>query len=60
MGIVIVVLFGVAVIQFARTTVGNPYLGSALGFGLKFLLFLAAVLWIVFLVDRRLKKRQQQ
>lgn len=58
-GILVLLVFGVAVFQFVRQTSDNPYLGNALAFGLKVILFLALVLWVVFLFDRRLKKRQQ-
>lgn len=58
-GILILLVFGVAIVQFFRQTSDNPFMGNALGFGLKILLFLALVLWVVFLFDRRLNKRQQ-
>ncbi|MDF2631186.1 MAG: hypothetical protein K0R39_5017 [Symbiobacteriaceae bacterium] len=58
-GILILLVFGVAVIQYFRQTASDPYLWDALGFGSKIILFLALVLWVVFLADRRMKKRQQ-
>ncbi|HYF80702.1 MAG TPA: hypothetical protein VD973_26630 [Symbiobacteriaceae bacterium] len=58
-GILILLVFGVAVIQFFRQTSSDPYLWNALAFGSKIVLFLALVLWLVFLADRRMNKRQQ-
>jgi membrane protein implicated in regulation of membrane protease activity len=58
-GIVILLVFGVAIVRFAAQTSGNPYVGGAMAFGLKVVLFLALVLWLVYLFDRRVNKRQQ-
>jgi membrane protein implicated in regulation of membrane protease activity len=58
-GIVILVVFGVAIVRFAAQTSGNLYVGGALAFGLKVVLFLALILWLVYLFDRRVNKRQQ-
>ncbi|HYF94357.1 MAG TPA: hypothetical protein VD969_19225 [Symbiobacteriaceae bacterium] len=58
LGILILLVMGVAVVQFIRQTSANPFVGNALTFGLKVVLFLALVLWIVFMVDRRVNKRQ--
>lgn len=58
-GILILLVMGLAIVQFFRQTATHPYLGNALGFGLKVLLFLALVLYVVFLFDRRINKRQQ-
>lgn len=59
LGILIVLFFGVAIVRFAQQTMGNPYVGGALTFGLKVVLFLALVLWLVFLFDRRINKHRQ-
>ena len=58
-GILILLVFGVAIFQFIRQTSSDPFLGNALAFGLKVILFLALVLYAVFLFDRRINKRQQ-
>lgn len=50
---------GVAVFQYLRQTSGNEYVTGAIFSGLKFLLVLALVLWVVWLYDRRLKKREE-
>lgn len=50
---------GVAIYQYARQTSGNEFVSGAIFAGLKFLLFLALVLWLVYLADRRLKKREE-
>ena len=55
-GIIILLVMGIAVVQYFRMTSGNALVGSALAFGMKFVLFLALVLYVVFLFDRRLKK----
>jgi di/tricarboxylate transporter len=53
---IILLVFGLAVYRFVQQTQGNPYVGGALASGLKLLLFLALVLWAVYLFDRRLKR----
>jgi hypothetical protein len=58
-GILILLVMGVAVFQYVRATEGSPLVASALGSGLKLLLFLGLVLYVVFLFDRRLKKNQR-
>jgi cbb3-type cytochrome oxidase subunit 3 len=58
-GVVVLLVFGVAVARFAYQTKGDPYVGGALAAGIKFVLFLALVLWLVYLFDRRMKKREQ-
>lgn len=58
-GILILVVFGVAIYRYAQQTSGNPYVSGAIFSGLKFLLFLALVLWVVYLADRRMKKREE-
>ncbi|HYG57628.1 MAG TPA: hypothetical protein VD902_06135 [Symbiobacteriaceae bacterium] len=58
-GILILGIFGVAIYRYVQVTATNSYVGEALAFGLKVLLFLALVLYLVYLYDRRLKKGQQ-
>jgi hypothetical protein len=55
-GGVILLVFGIAIFRFIQQTSNNQYVGGAVAFGLKFLLFLALVLWVVYLLDRRMKK----
>lgn len=58
-GIIILAVFGLAVYRYAVQTSGNPYVAGAIFSGVKFLLFLALVLWVVYLADRRMKKREE-
>ena len=58
MGVVVVLVMGVAIWQYIRQTSGNEYVAGALFSGLKFLLFLALVLWLVYFFDRRSRKRE--
>jgi threonine/homoserine/homoserine lactone efflux protein len=58
MGLIILVLFFVAIGRYFAQTAGNPYLWSALSAGLVFTLFLAVVVGAVYLIDRRIKKRE--
>lgn len=58
-GVLLLAVFGVAIWQFFRQTAGNEYVGGAVAFGAKVLLFIALVLWLVYLYDRRLKKNRQ-
>lgn len=57
-GLLIVAVFGVVVYRYAGQTSGSEHVAVALMSGLKFLLFLALILWVVYLADRRLKKRE--
>lgn len=57
-GGLIIAVFAIAVFQFVRQTSGNQYVGDAVFFGLKVVLFLALILWVVYLMDRRMKKGQ--
>jgi di/tricarboxylate transporter len=56
-GVVILLVFGLAVVRFAQQTAGNPHVGGAVASGFKFILFLALVLGLVYLADRRLKRQ---
>lgn len=58
-GVLILLVMGVAVFQYLRQTSGNEYVVDAIFSGMKFLLVLALVLWLVWLYDRRLKKRAE-
>ncbi len=58
-GILILVVFGVAIYRYAQQTSGNPYVAGAIFSGAKFLLFIALVLWVVYMADRRMKKREE-
>jgi hypothetical protein len=57
-GGLIVLVFAIAIFRFIQQTSHNQYVGGAVAFGLKFLLFLALVLYVVYLLDRRMKKGQ--
>lgn len=57
-GILLVLIFGVAIVKFLQQTAGSQYLGGALSFGLKVLLVLALLLWGAFLYDKRVNRRQ--
>ncbi len=57
MGLIILIVFGVAIVRFVQQTQGNEYVGGALASGLKLLLFLALLLYVVFLIDRRMKRQ---
>lgn len=59
MGVLIVVIFGVAVYQFTQQTSGNEYVRDALIAGTKFLLALFLVVWGLHQFDQRMKKRPQ-
>lgn len=59
MGAVILLAFGVGIYAYIRQTRGNAFVGSALGFGLKVLLFLALVLGVVYMIDRRVNRRER-
>lgn len=58
-GVLILLVMGVAVFQYLRQTSGNQYVADAIFSGLKLLLALALILWLVWLYDRRLKKREE-
>jgi hypothetical protein len=57
-GGLILLVFLIAVFQFFRQTRDNEFVGSALAAGIKLLLGLAIILWVVYLLDRRMKKRE--
>lgn len=57
-GILIVLVFGLALVRFIQQTQGNEYIGGAVSFSLKVGLFLALVVFLVYLFDRRINKRQ--
>lgn len=59
-GYAILLVMGIAVMQYFRMTSGNKYVAGALWDGLKLLLLLAVVLWLVYRYDRRQKKRDEQ
>lgn len=59
MGILIVVIFGIAVYRFAQQTSGNEYVLDALITGVGFLLFLFVLVWGLYQFDRRMKRRPQ-
>ncbi len=56
-GILVVIVFGIAVFQFSRQTAGNEYVSGALVSGIWVLAFLAAIIGLAAWVDRR-KRRQ--
>lgn len=56
-GLLIVVLFAVAIRQYLRQTAGSPHLVSAVASGLVLLLFLAAVLTAAWWASRRARAR---
>lgn len=57
--LIILLVFGRVIYLYIQKTSGSPYIGDALADGLKFLLFLALVLYVVSLIDRRMKKRRE-
>lgn len=57
-GLLILATFGLAVFQYARVTSGSPFVLDALKSGFILLAFLAAVVFLMFQVDKRMKKRE--
>lgn len=57
-GMLILMVFGLAIFRFAAQTQGNPYVGSALAFGFKVILVLALALALAYLFDRRIRNRE--
>lgn len=55
-GVLILLVFALAVVQFTRQTAGNAFVGPALLSGLGFLAFLAAVLGLAYWADRRTRQ----
>lgn len=56
-GLLILIVFGVAVIQFTRQTSGNEYIPGALFSGLQILAFFAVVIGLAWWADRRIRRR---
>ncbi|HEY3369131.1 MAG TPA: hypothetical protein VGK74_29095 [Symbiobacteriaceae bacterium] len=56
-GVLVLLAFGVGVFAYIRQTRGNPYVGEAMSFGIKIVLFLAIILGVVYLIDRRVNQR---
>jgi hypothetical protein len=56
-GILILIVFGVAVFQFTRQTSGNQYVLGALGSGLWLLAPMVAVIGLAWWADRRMRRR---
>lgn len=56
-GILLIVVFAVAVVQYFRQTSGNPYVGAALTSGMWLLAVLSAVIGLAWWVDRRKQTR---
>lgn len=56
-GILILIVFGVAVIQFTRQTSGNEHLLGALGSGFWVLAPMVAVIGLAWWADRRMRRR---
>lgn len=56
-GILILIIFGVAVFQFTRQTSGNEHVAPALTSGIWLLSFLAVVIGLAWWVDRRKRAR---
>ena len=57
MGILLMLVFGVGIYAFVRQTSGNAYVGGALAFGAKVILFLVLVVGLVYVADRRINQR---
>lgn len=55
-GVLILLVFGVAVIRFVQQTGHNPYVGGAVATGLKLFLSLGLILGLIFLFDRRVNR----
>jgi len=58
-GYLILIVFGIAIVRFAQQTWGNQYVLAAIGWGSTLIILLAGVLWLAYLFDRRMKKREQ-
>ena len=52
-GILLIIVFAVAVVQYFRQTSGSPYMVAALTSGMWLLAVLAAVVGLAWWVDRR-------
>lgn|GEM_PF-1814068 len=55
-GILILVVFGIAIFQFSRQTAGNAYLWDALSAGFWLVVFLFAIVGLAGWVDRRKRR----
>jgi len=58
-GILILAVMGIAIFRYTQVTAESSFVLGALASGMKLLLFLGLVLYVVYLYDRRLKKKQQ-
>ncbi|MFZ5824658.1 MAG: hypothetical protein ACOY94_10050 [Bacillota bacterium] len=56
-GILILLVFGVAVFQFIRQTGDNEHVLAAVASGMWLLAFFAAVIGLAWWVDRRMRRR---
>lgn len=56
-GILILLVFGVAVFQFIRQTIGNEHVLAAISSGMWLLAFFAAVVGLAWWADRRMRRR---
>lgn len=56
-GLLILIVFGVAVFQFTRQTSGNEYVSGALLSGLQVLAPFAVVIGLAWWADRRMRSR---
>lgn len=58
-GYLIVIVFGIAIFRFVQQTWGNQYVLAAIGWGSALIILLGGVLYLAYLFDRRMKKREQ-
>lgn len=58
-GYLILIVFGIAIFRFVQQTWGNQYLLAAVGWGSVLIILLGGVLYLAYLFDRRMKKREQ-
>lgn len=59
-GILLIIVFAIAVVQYFRQTSGNPYAVAALTSGMWLLAFLASVVGLAWWVDRRKQARGEK
>ncbi len=58
-GYLIVIVFGIAIFRFVQQTWGNQYVLAAIGWGSALIILVGGVLYLAYLFDRRMKKREQ-
>lgn len=55
----VVIVFGIAILRFIQQTWGNQDLLAAIGWGSTLIILIAGALYLAYLFDRRMKKREQ-